>query len=103
MTEQTRTAERAVQVSHYSPRPCAPRRLTRLAVSATAHCLTGCAIGEILGLVLAAWWGWSNAPSVALAVVLAFLFGYLLTIAPVLRLGLRLRRAITVVFAADTL
>ena len=77
--------------------------LTRLAVSATLHCLTGCAIGEILGLVLATWWGWSNGPSIALAVALAFLFGYALTIAPVLRSGLPLRQALGVAFAADTL
>src|SRR5918912_510056 len=76
--------------------------LTRLAVSATLHCLTGCAIGEILGLVLATWWGWSNLPSILLAVVLAFVFGYSLTIAPVLRSGLPLRRALGVAFAADT-
>jgi hypothetical protein len=49
------------------------RALTRLAVSATLHCLAGCAIGEVLGLVLATWWGWSNAPSIALAVALSIL------------------------------
>lgn len=75
----------------------------RTAISATLHCLTGCAIGEVLGLVLATWWGWSNAPSIALAVVLAFVFGYALTILPVLRAGLTPRRAIGVAFAADTL
>ncbi len=72
------------------------------AVSATLHCLTGCAIGEVLGLVLATWWGWSNGPSIALAVVLAFVFGYSLTIGPVLRAGLGLRDAVGVAFAADT-
>jgi len=77
--------------------------LTRSAVSATLHCLTGCAIGEVLGLVLATWWGWSNAPSIALAIVLAFVFGYSLTIAPVLRSGLPLRRAVGIALAADTL
>lgn len=77
--------------------------LTRLAVSATLHCLTGCAIGEVLGLVLATWWGWSNVPSIALAIALAFVFGYSLTVAPVLRAGLPLRRAISVALAADTL
>ena len=76
--------------------------LTRLAVSATLHCLTGCAIGEVLGLVLATWWGLANAPSILLAVVLAFVFGYALTIAPVLRSGLPLRQALAVAFAADT-
>src|SRR3954468_22250394 len=78
------------------------RELTRTAVSATLHCLTGCAIGEVLGLALATWWGWANAPSIALAVVLAFVFGYALTIGPVLRSGLPLRQAIGVALAADT-
>ncbi|MCW2493538.1 MAG: hypothetical protein QOF82_1444 [Frankiales bacterium] len=79
------------------------RELTRLAVSATIHCLTGCAVGEVLGLVLATWWGWGNGPSIVLAVVLAFLFGYSLTIAPVLRSGLALHTALKVALAADTL
>jgi hypothetical protein len=78
------------------------RALTRLAVSATLHCLTGCAIGEILGLVLATWWGWSNGPSIALAIVLAFMFGYSLTIVPVLRSGLALKAAVGIALAADT-
>ena len=77
--------------------------LTRLAVSATLHCLTGCAIGEVLGMVLATWWGWSDAPSIALAVVLAFFFGYSLTMIPVLRAGVALRSAIGIALAADTL
>ncbi|NUR07024.1 MAG: DUF4396 domain-containing protein [Nocardioidaceae bacterium] len=72
------------------------------AVSATLHCLTGCAIGEVLGLALATWWGWSNGPSIALAIVLAFFFGYLLTATSVLRRGLGWRTAITVALAADT-
>ena len=76
--------------------------LTRSAVSATLHCLTGCAIGEVLGLVLATWWGWSNGPAIVLAIALAFVFGYSLTIAPVLRSGLSLRQAIGVALAADT-
>ncbi|MDT5225619.1 MAG: hypothetical protein QOG19_3026 [Mycobacterium sp.] len=79
------------------------RELTRLAVSATIHCLTGCAVGEVLGLVLATWWGWGNGPSIVLAVVLAFFFGYSLTIAPVLRSGLALHTALKVALAADTL
>ena len=76
--------------------------LTRLAVSATLHCLTGCAIGEVLGMVLATWWGWSDAPSIALAVVLAFFFGYSLTMIPVLRAGVALRSAIGIALAADS-
>ena len=77
--------------------------LTRQAFSATLHCLTGCAIGEILGLVLATWWGWGNGLSIALAIVLAFFFGYSLTMTPVLRAGLSLRRALAIALAADTL
>jgi hypothetical protein len=72
------------------------------AVSATLHCLTGCAIGEVLGMVLATWWGWSNGPSIALAIVLAFGFGYALTGWSVLRAGMGLRTAATVALAADT-
>jgi hypothetical protein len=74
----------------------------RLAVSATLHCLTGCAIGEVLGMVLATWWGLANAPSIVLAVALAFVFGYSFTMLPVLRSGLTLRRAVGVALAADT-
>jgi hypothetical protein len=78
------------------------RELTRTAISATLHCLTGCAIGEVLGLVLATWWGWGDVASIALAVVLAFAFGYALTLLPVLRAGTPLRRALGIAFAADT-
>jgi hypothetical protein len=78
------------------------RELTMLAVTATRHCLTGCAIGEILGMVLASWWGWGNAASVVLAIVLAFGFGYALTISSMLRAGLALRAAVGVAVAADT-
>jgi len=76
--------------------------LTRTAITATLHCLTGCAIGEVLGMVLATWWGWSNAPSIVLSIVLAFAFGYSLTMRPVLGSGLGLRRALRVALAADT-
>jgi len=76
--------------------------LTRQAVSATLHCLTGCAIGEVLGMVLATWWGWADAPSVVLAVVLAFVFGYAFSMRPVLRAGVRFAAALGVVLAADT-
>jgi hypothetical protein len=74
----------------------------RAAISATVHCLTGCAIGEVLGLALATWWGWSTVPSIALAVVLAFVFGYALTVVPVLRSGVSLRQAVGIALAADT-
>jgi hypothetical protein len=74
----------------------------RTAVSATLHCLTGCAIGEVLGMVLATWWGWSTVPSLVLAIVLAFFFGYLLTFTSVRRAGLGLGAAIGTALAADT-
>jgi len=79
-----------------------PRALTRLAVSATLHCLTGCAIGEVVGMVIGTALGWSDLQTVALAVALAFLFGYALTIRPVMRSGLTLAAAIPVALAADT-
>ena len=74
----------------------------RTAISATLHCLTGCAIGEVLGMVLATWWGWSTVPSLLLAVVLAFFFGYLLTFTSVRRAGLAFRAAVGTALAADT-
>jgi len=77
--------------------------LTRTAFSATVHCLTGCAIGEILGMVLSTWWGWSNTGNVVLSVSLAFVFGYSLTMLPLLRSGLTLRRSVPLAFASDTL
>lgn len=76
--------------------------LTRSAVQATLHCLTGCAIGEVLGMVIATAFGWGNASSIAVSVALAFLFGYSLTIRPVLHAGLGVRRAAGVAFASDT-
>jgi Domain of unknown function (DUF4396) len=76
--------------------------LTRTAISATLHCLTGCAIGEVLGMVIGTALGWSPLQTVALAVALAFLFGYGLAIRPVLKAGLTLSAAVPVVLAADT-
>ena len=72
------------------------------AFSATAHCLTGCAIGEVLGMAIATALGWGNAASIALAVALAFVFGYALTLTPVLRAGVPPRRALGLAFASDT-
>jgi hypothetical protein len=76
--------------------------LTRTAVQATLHCLTGCAIGEVLGMVIATAFGWGDAISIAVSVLLAFFFGYGLTLRPVLRAGLAVRRAARVAFASDT-
>ena len=77
--------------------------VNRVAASATNHCLTGCGIGEVLGMVLASWWGWGNAASIALAIGLAFLFGYSLTLIPLLRAGTALGAAIGIALVADTL
>ena len=77
--------------------------LDRLALSATVHCLTGCAIGEVLGLVIAMQLGWHDAPAIALAIVLAFVFGYGLTLRPLLSSGVAVRAALGLAFAADTL
>ncbi|GLZ39630.1 DUF4396 domain-containing protein [Actinokineospora sp. NBRC 105648] len=72
------------------------------ASAATLHCLTGCAIGEVLGMVLGTAFGWHNLTTVVVSIALAFAFGYALTIRPILRAGLALRAAIGVALAADT-
>lgn len=77
--------------------------LTRSAIQATLHCLTGCAIGEVLGMVLATALGWGNAASIAVSVALAFFFGYALTIQPVLRARVPVRRALRLAGASDTI
>jgi hypothetical protein len=80
----------------------AHQSLNRLAFSATAHCLTGCAIGEVLGVVIGTALGWRNLPTIVLAIALAFVFGYSLTMVPLLRAGVALAAAIPVALAADT-
>ena len=84
------------------PHRSAAEPLNKLALSATVHCLTGCAIGEVLGMILATWWGWGDGASIALAVVLAFFFGYGLTSLPLLRSGLPVRRVVPLALASDT-
>ena len=74
----------------------------RTAVSATLHCLTGCAIGEVLGMLIATAAGWGDAPSIAISIVLAFVFGYALTSLPLLRAGLPPRRVASLALASDT-
>lgn len=76
--------------------------INKVAASATWHCLMGCAIGEILGMVISTAWGWPTAPSVVISVALAFLFGYGFSLRPVLRHGVPRRRAFKIVLAADT-
>ncbi|MEH0544988.1 DUF4396 domain-containing protein [Streptomyces sp. B21-105] len=73
-----------------------------MAVTATLHCLTGCAVGEILGMVVGTVLGWGNVPTMVVAILLAFLFGYSLTLFSVRRAGLDLRAAVKVALAADT-
>lgn len=75
----------------------------KMAVSATLHCLTGCAIGEISGLVIGTAIGLSTGATIALAIGLAFLFGYALSMIPLLKNGLSFKRAFPVILAADTL
>ena len=77
--------------------------LNRVTFSATAHCLTGCAIGEVLGLVIGTIFGWGNFATIVLAIVLAFFFGYSLTMLPLLRSGIALAAALPLAFASDTL
>ncbi len=76
--------------------------LNRLAFSATFHCLTGCSIGEVFGMVLGTTLNLANWSTIALSIVLAFVFGYLLTILPLLRAGVALRATLGLAFASDT-
>ena len=76
--------------------------LNRLAVSATFHCMTGCVLGEVTGLVIATALGWSDVASIALAVGLAFLFGYILTSIPLAKAGLTFAAIVPIALATDT-
>ncbi len=76
--------------------------LNKTAASATLHCLTGCAIGEVLGMIISAALGWAAASSIVISVVLAFAFGYALSMRPILKHGLGLRKALGVALVADT-
>ena len=80
----------------------AEQSLNRLSASATNHCLTGCVLGEVVGMVIATALGWGNAASIALAVALAFLFGYSLTSLPLIRAKLPLASIVPIALAADT-
>jgi hypothetical protein len=88
---------------HHHELPTSGRALDLVALSATLHCLTGCAIGEIVGMIAGTALGVSNAGTVALSVALAFLFGYSLTSLPLLRAGLAVATVIPIAFASDTL
>jgi len=95
------TAVPATHHHHHGTETPVPS-LTRLAVRATVHCLTGCAIGEVLGLVVAIALGWGNAGSIALAVLLAFVFGYGFTLVPLVKWGMSWGEAASIAFASDT-
>lgn len=75
--------------------------LNQIAVSATLHCLTGCAIGEVLGMIIGTALGWGTWATIALAVALAFLFGFGLTMRPLLKSGMALSAAVSLAFASD--
>ena len=83
--------------------PTEGNALTGVAVSATLHCLTGCAIGEVAGMAIGTALGFSNLGTIILAVILAFIFGYSLTSLPLLRAGMALATVVPIALAADTL
>lgn len=89
-------------VSHAHEHAPSPQELNRLATSATNHCLTGCVIGEVTGMTIATALGWGDIASIALAVALAFFFGYSLTSLPLLRARLPLASIVPIALAADT-
>ena len=91
------------QAHHPHAMPADGAALTSVAIAATLHCLTGCAIGEIAGMAIGTALGLSNAATVVLAVALAFVFGYSLTSLPLLRAGIALTSVIGIAFASDTL
>ncbi len=86
----------------HEPLPTSGSALNGVAASATLHCLTGCAIGEILGMIIGTALGFSNLGTIALSVGLAFLFGYSLTSMPLLRAGLSLGAVVPIALATDT-
>ena len=88
---------------HHHDMAMSGRELTRSAISATLHCLTGCAIGEVLGMIIGTATSLSNVTTIVLSIVLAFGFGYALTIRPVLAAGIAFAGAFKVALAADTL
>ena len=92
----------SIHANHANDRLSDKAALNRLAFSATLHCLIGCGFGEVLGLVIGTALGLSNVATIALAVVLAFIFGYLLTMLPLLRAGLPLAHAARTALSADT-
>jgi uncharacterized protein DUF4396 len=90
-------------VNHSAAHAAAPAApLNRLAISATTHCLTGCAIGEVAGMAIATAFGWGNLASIITAVILAYFFGFGLTAMPLIRAGLAAGVVVSTALAADT-
>jgi Domain of unknown function (DUF4396) len=89
--------------AHHHAMPTAGAALTTVAISATLHCLTGCALGEIAGMAIGTAAGFSNAGTVVLSIALAFAFGYGLTSLPLLRSGMALAAVVPIALASDTL
>jgi hypothetical protein len=87
---------------HHKAVEPAEQSLNRLALAATVHCLTGCGIGEVLGMVIGTALHWGNGATILIAVILAFIFGYALTMRPLLRSGMALGQAAKLALAADT-
>ena len=92
----------AATQDHHAPMPTSGAALNAVAFSATLHCLTGCAIGEVTGMIIGTALGFSDLGTIALAVALAFLFGYSLTSLPLLRAGLALSAVVPIALATDT-
>lgn len=87
---------------HYNHESLKEQSLNRVALMATVHCLSGCSIGEVAGIVIGTALGWNNVETIALAIVLAFLSGYLLTMLPILRSGYGFEAAARIALASDT-
>jgi hypothetical protein len=94
--------EHAEHSTHAGHGAHAAQSLNSIAFSATVHCLTGCAIGEVLGVIIGTALGWSNLPTIALAIALAFFFGYSFTMFPLLRANIALGAAVGLALASDT-
>ncbi|MFI5661375.1 DUF4396 domain-containing protein [Streptomyces sp. NPDC051684] len=104
MQHETHTGhEDPAQHEHHGAHGAGGKVTWSMAAQATLHCLTGCAIGEVLGMVIGTALGWGNVPTMILAIVLAFFFGYSLTLRSVRRAGVDFRTAFRIALAADTL
>lgn len=95
-------AHHAHHAHHAVPTGAGAPSLNRISLSATLHCLAGCAIGEVAGMVIGTYLGWGNLETILLAIALAFLSGYALTMIPLLRSGYGVKAATRLALAADT-